>query len=262
MRPQLLVSITLLVLLLGIPATLAADKKDATLSPAPSAQTEPTSEFGISEAERVNVDAIKEKYWARGDESEMGVVQNRTYSKARKFDLGLFGGIVSYDPFLSIKTTGLSLGFHFNEYFSVRLLGWKHFVSPSSALSTLEETLNGTTTNKNEPKYFVGAEAAASVLYGKLSLVGKAILYYDFHLLGGAGLTSTDSVKAFTPMIGLGQQVFLSKSLSLRVDYRVQGYKEKIVETVIQKRLGQTYDRTAWSHSVTFGINYFVEFGK
>jgi hypothetical protein len=35
-------------------------------------------------AERVNTEAIKEKYWARGDESEIGVVQNRLYSKANK----------------------------------------------------------------------------------------------------------------------------------------------------------------------------------
>ena len=43
-----------------------------------------------SEAERVNVDTIKEKYWARGDQSELGVVQNRAYTKAHKWEFGLF----------------------------------------------------------------------------------------------------------------------------------------------------------------------------
>ncbi|HTL13265.1 MAG TPA: hypothetical protein VL588_12295, partial [Bdellovibrionota bacterium] len=36
------------------------------------------------DSDAVAVDSIKEKYWARGDQTEIGVVQNRMYSKTHK----------------------------------------------------------------------------------------------------------------------------------------------------------------------------------
>src|SRR5476649_915658 len=59
-----------------------------------------------SEAEHVNVENIKSKYWARGDESELGVVQNRLYSKEHKIEVGVFGGVVATDPFLQVNSVG------------------------------------------------------------------------------------------------------------------------------------------------------------
>ncbi len=208
------------------------------------------------DSKNVNVDMIKEKYWARGNESEMGVVQNRLYSKENKLEFGLLSGIISSDPFLNTKIVGGSLGFHFSEYFGVRMIGWKNIVSPSTALKTFEDTL-GATTNNNPAKYFLGAEGSASVLYGKLSLIGKAIIYYDFHLLGGMGLTGTESGTYFTPYVGLGQNVYLSKNFSLRIDYRLQRYNEKIIEKVITPKLGQVVgERVNWSNAVTLGVNF------
>src|SRR5262245_10788021 len=75
---------------------LAEDKAQPTGSP-----VEHAADNG--QGERVNVENIKQKYWARGDESELGVVQNRLYSKANKLELSLLGGILSTDPFLSVK---------------------------------------------------------------------------------------------------------------------------------------------------------------
>lgn len=205
----------------------------------------------------INVNAIKEKYWARGEESELGVVQNRIYSKERKWEIGVFQGVVSSDPFLSIRKTGGSFGFHFSEYASLQLLGWKDFVSSSSALKTFEETI-GATTNNNPPRYFLGTEGIASILYGKLSLIGWAIIYYDMHLLGGAGVTQTESGGYFTPHLGIGQQIFLNRALSLRVDYRLQRYDEKIIEKVITPKLGQVVgERTNWTNTISLGVHFF-----
>src|SRR4051812_5711745 len=78
--------------------------------------------------EKVNVESIKEKYWARGDESELGVVQNRLYSKEHKFEFGVFGGSVSTDPFLSVHALGASMAYHFTEYFAAQIEGWHDFV--------------------------------------------------------------------------------------------------------------------------------------
>src|SRR5882724_4686107 len=87
--------------------------------PAAGAPSEPSLQPSDNgQGERVNVENIKQKYWARGDESELGVVQNRLYSKAGKFELALFGGLLSTDPFLNVTALGGSLGYHFSEYVS------------------------------------------------------------------------------------------------------------------------------------------------
>jgi len=232
-------------------------------SAAPSAAAKPKTaqksaleEKSTTGAERVEVDAIKEKYWARGDESELGVVQNRQYSKQHKLELSLFVGTLTTDPFLTVKDAGFSLGFHFNEYFSLHALAWKDFVSPSTALQTFQDTIHATT-NYNSPKSYYGTEASASVIYGKLSVLGKAIIYYDLHLLAGVGMTGTDSGNDLTLSAGVGQQIFLTKYTSLRIDYRAMRYNETIIERVITSKLGQSDgDRTNWTHSITLGISF------
>lgn len=209
-------------------------------------------------AETVDVEGIKEKYWARGDESELGVVQNRLYTKERKFQLGAFGGILNSDPFLSVRSIGASFGFHFSEYLAVQLQGWKSFASPSSALKTFEST-RGATTNTNNPKGYFGAEGALSLVYGKLSLFGQRILYYDLHLLGGLGASVTETGTYLTPHLGLGQQIYLSRSLALRLDYRLMAYGEDIKEKVIPTKIGQVVGhRTNWTNAVTLGVTYLI----
>lgn len=236
----------------------AAPKKSEKKADAPAAEGA-TIDPG---SEKVNVDTIKEKYWARGDETELGVVQNRLYSKAHRFEAQLFTGIVASDPFLSIKNYGLALGYHFNEYIGVSAIGWRNMVGPSSALETFRAA-RGADSNTNEPRSFLGGEVTGSFLYGKLSLVGKAIIYYDMHVSAGAGLTFTESGNNFTPMIGIGQQVYLNKNFSLRIDYRLQRYVETIREKTITATLLQPVgQRVNFGNVITLGITYFFGFGK
>lgn len=213
-------------------------------------------------AEKVNVESIKRKYWARGDESEMGVVQNRAYSKAGKVEVNLFGGFVSTDPFLSVKNAGLGLAYHFNEYLAAEALWFRDFTSPSSALKTFQQTL-GATTNYNAPQDYYGGELVGSILYGKLSLLGKSILYYDLHLLGGLGVTLTDNGNYLTEHLGVGQQVYLTKRIAFRVDYRAMLYNEDIIEKVIPSELGMNYGKRAnWSHVITVGFSFLIGNGS
>jgi outer membrane beta-barrel protein len=206
-------------------------------------------------SEKVDVENIKEKYWARGDESELGVVQNRLYSKARKFELGVFGGFMTSDPFLSVKGLGASLGYHFSEVWAFHVVGWKSYASSSSALETL--VAGGKKANTNIPRSYVGGEFAASILYGKLSLIGKKIIYYDMHLLGGAGATSTENGTYFTPHIGIGQQIYLNQWSSIRVDYRMMRYDERIKEKETTPILGQDVGgRTNWTNAITIGVDF------
>ncbi|OFZ22383.1 MAG: hypothetical protein A2X94_00095 [Bdellovibrionales bacterium GWB1_55_8] len=232
-----------------------------TLAGAVSARSVLAADANDAKAEKVNVDSIREKYWARGNESELGVVQNRLYSKERKIELGLFGGMLTSDPFLTVRSTGFSAGFHFSEYLSAHLLWWRAYWSPSAALNTFQEKM-GATTNFNAPLYFYGAEGNASLLYGKLSLIGKAIIYYDMHLTGGLGVTGTESGKYITPLFGLGQKIYLSQGSSLRLDYRVMPFSEEILEKVVTNQLGTSKGfRTNWTHAVSLGVTFLFSTG-
>lgn len=222
-----------------------------------------------TEAERLNIENIRQKYWARGDENELGVVQNRMYTKARKFELGVYGGVVSTDPFLSVYSLNASLGYHFSEYLSVAVFGVKYFVGPSSALELLQSPYPngiGTGTNTNEPKWYVGGEVMGSLLYGKLSVIGKAIIHYDFHLIGGLGVMSTESGNYATPSVGVGQAFFITRNITLRTDYRLMIYNE----TILQKVSSNTSPpgtpigtRVNYSNSISVGLSFLVDpFGK
>ena len=229
-----------------------------------SAENGPTPETNASASEpaetsnELNVEKIKEKYWAQGEESELGVVQNRLYSKERKFEFGAFAGIIGSDPFLNMSCWGGLIGYHFSEYFALNFTGWKHMVSKSSALQFFEDRV-GATTNINPPYYYLGGEITANILYGKLSLVGKSIIYYDMHLMAGMGATATESGTYFTPGAGVGQQVYLNQTISLRLDYRLQYYRETIVQKVIPTKMGQVVgQRNNWNNAVTLGFDFLI----
>ncbi len=211
-----------------------------------------------ADMEQVNVEGIKERYWARGNEAELGVVQNRTYSKTHKLELGLLGGVAFSDPFLTVKYYGLDFGYHLSEFVSLHLLFMRYGVGSSNALLEFERA-QGATTNTNIPSYYLGSELDASILYGKLSVLGKSIIYYDLHLLGGVGATKTETGNYVTPSLGIGQRFYLSKITSLRIDYRLQYYSENIVEKQILSKLGQMMGaRDNFNNTITFGLSFML----
>jgi outer membrane beta-barrel protein len=235
---------------LAAQAAQAADKKKTEVPAAP-APSEPAG------AERVNVDTIKEKYWARGDENEMGVVQNRLYSKERKIETSFGLGLSESDPFLSVKTARLTLGYHFSEYLSAHLVGMRYWSTGSTALTFLEN--KGGKYNINPLYNYYGLDVKAALIYGKLSVVGKAIIHYDLHIAGGAGFTAGESGKDFTPSIGIGQQFYLAKRTSVFFDYRLKRFTEVELQkavTVPSQYYQPAGERTKYNNEFTLGVSF------
>ncbi len=228
-----------------------------------SAPTAPAAKEEAVSGEMLEVEKVKEKYWAQGKDSKMGVVQNRLYSKEKRFALGLLGGVSMADPFLSIKTLGGTFGYHFSEFIGVSLVGWKNFVSASSALKTAVE--QDKDQNTVEPYGYIGAEGLGSIMYGKLSLLGQKIIYYDMHLSIGAGMTFFESHRAggdksassVSGTWGIGQRFYLTDNFSLRMDYRNQIYREVIREKVITADIGDIKGRrTVFAHTINMAVDF------
>jgi outer membrane beta-barrel protein len=211
-------------------------------------------------SERINVEKIKERYWNKGDENELRVVQNRIFTKDQKIQVSLFGGTISTDPFLKVYSAGGSIGYNFTEYWGINALGWKFFVSDSSAAGAFRQQ-TGKTTNTNFPQGFFGLEGEFSPVYGKLSLLGKAIVYYDLHLMFGGGYTTMESGTYLTPLIGIGQQFYIAKQLALRLDYRITYYNEKVLQKYDQTKLGTFVgSRDTYNSVVALGLMWLVGF--
>lgn len=222
-------------------------------SPPPSATADNSAEAG----ESVDVSKITEKYWAQGKETELGVVQNRKYTSAGKIELEGFFGTLSSDPFLSVHHYGGSLGYHFNQYFSLHAIAWKASASGSDALSTFQALPGSPIVNTNMPKGFYGLQGNYNFLYGKASLFGKVIIYVDLFVLGGMGVTDTESGKNVTPFFGLGQKIHLNKFLALTLDYRIMRYNETILSKQTATAGQFVSERSNTTDAVTLGLSLF-----
>ncbi len=221
-------------------------------------------DVNAKQGEKVNIKNIRKKYWAKGKKAKIGVVQNRKFSKANKYQLGVFGGINAVDPFLSVQTLGLSFGYHFTERYSLSLTGWYNFVGNSTAFDVFQTEKDGNI-NTNEPAGYIGLENNWSLLYGKLSFLGHKIIYFDLHIGAGLGLDFTETGHYLAPSILIGQRFFITKVTSLRFDYRFKYRRETFFEKTINTNsvsIGQEYGpRNAFSHVITIGVDFLLGSG-
>jgi outer membrane beta-barrel protein len=209
----------------------------------------------------VEVDTVKDAYWNRTAEGDVEVVQNRQYSKLHRLSLRAEAGAVSSDPYLSVKSVGGAVGFHFTESLGVSAIYRKFVVGKSSYYDELKKGLVTnlpSDANTNEPSSFIGGELSWSPLYGKISLSGSSIVHYDAHLLLGAGMTDTETGSSFTPTVGLGPEFYLGNSVALRLDYRLAIYKESIPDKISPATRAIAGDRTNYSHMIALGLELFL----
>ncbi len=202
----------------------------------------------------------------------MKVVQNRIYTKAWKLNVELMAATFNGDPFLTYIAYGPQLGFYFGEYIGVHAMYWRMNSSFNSAYNTLVSATSTTAppgygSNSNQMQSLAGGEISWSLLYGKVSLMGQAIIHFDLFLLTGAGLLQANtgasqgegsfSAMAFWP--GIGEQLFLTPWVSFKVDFRLMGYSEDIVERNNPSTMGNLLGhRTTFAPSVAAGLNFIL----
>ena len=210
-----------------------------------------------AEGEEVDLTKITEKYWAEGKETELGVVQNRKYTTAKKLEIATVFSQISSDAFLKVYGVGGAVGYHFSPYTSVHFVAWKALVSASDALIKFKEQTHATV-DTNYPRAYYGFDVKQNFLYGKASLFGKMIIYVDLFIMGGIGITQTESGGYLTPNLGLGQKIYLNERMSINLDYRVMRYNETILgknTTNLGKAVGERGNTT---DVVSLGLSFFL----
>lgn len=241
----------------------ASTPSGAAPSPSPgagSAAASPGAPAPTPSSEKVDISDLEQRYWAPKD-TEFSVVQNRLYSKAKRFGFTLGWGPLINDTYADGSMMGASLNYYFSERHGAE-------VSYSKASVQKNQLVAGLNTYGAEPDHnliqsYTGVAYNWIPIYAKLSLLEQKIIYFDMsfspgvgfvnyqqQLIGGAG----DSKQAVALSLDVAQHYFLNQHLALRVDLKNRMYNQEIV-----KWRYNTSPRTESTTSTTvlFGLTYY-----
>ncbi|MGZ3687743.1 MAG: outer membrane beta-barrel domain-containing protein [Bdellovibrionota bacterium] len=209
-----------------------------------------------ADPKRLDVDSLKQKYWAHGTDGEYNVVQNRIYTKALKINVEPMGGFIGSDPFLNTWVYGLQVGFNPLEYLGFDVIYLHASTAPTSANSALLAA-SGFGANSNPINNIIGGELTGSFLYGKLSLLGKAIIHFDLYALAGGGAIFANNGASGTGWVGFGEQAFITTWLTFRTDFRFYIWQENVVELFRPATIGNILgQRLVFAPAGFVGFNF------
>ena len=154
-------------------------------------------------------------------------IQVRKYSLGHEFSLSV--GSMPVDPFEKGWSAGLSYTVHFS-----RLISWE-LVNASAAYlvgTSLRDNLIKNFGRRPEefaaPRAMITTGLGIAPLYGKLAFLDGAVIHHALFLgvhggvAFGARQTIADTLSDVRPALGLGlgYRIFISESVSMRIDVR------------------------------------------
>ena len=185
-------------------------------------------------------DAATEASEVEDDTAAIRVVQQRPVLKGGRFELQLMGELSIADVMFRHYGSAANARFHVDEAWSVGA-GYRHYFSEESALLTDVTDKFEVFPERSVMRWYAGAEAAWSPVYGKLVFFDGAIVHFDFHLLMGAGVTQTSrsSDLRVTGVMGVGGRLLVSRAFAIGMELRdhvfVEDYNEgsELVNNVV-----------------------------
>lgn len=178
------------------------------------------------QSDKLDLGNLEQKYWSAKDD-DFTVVQNRTFTKNRKFYLNAMTGRLVNDGFLEGSPTSFSLGYYFNEKNGLSI-DHTSFKTQDNSVTKAFVSRYGVAPAYNAPLSTLSLTYMWSPIYAKVSLLERKIMYLDmsigFHVGTSSykSMTADGGVKATTSHYGLdiSQLWFLNKNLALRFDVR------------------------------------------
>ncbi|MBK9293028.1 MAG: outer membrane beta-barrel domain-containing protein [Oligoflexia bacterium] len=217
--------------------------------------------------EKVDISDLENRYWTAKD-TEFNVVQNRVYTKEKRFSVTPQIGPIFNDPYTDSMNFGLAVNYYFSERTGVELTWLSTSARDAELISRVGS--NGAYPDHNTQKMYIGAAYNWIPIYAKLSFLEKKILYFDMSVSPGIGVTTLSSSHyttstSFTPpaaktqtqvtlSLDVAQQVFLSEHWAIRLDLRNHFYQEKIYGSVSGSELNTKF---TYSGTVMLGVTFF-----
>lgn len=174
--------------------------------------------------DKLDIKKLEEKYWAAKDE-DFAVVQNRRYTKAERFFLSASSGVPFNDPYSSGTLFSGSLGYYFNERWGLDVTYTSANLSDNDSVTQFKNSYGAVPDhNVFKSSYFLSGNIVP--FYAKMSMMDKAIIYFDMGASVGVGMIDYDITQKEGPItkntpaakLGIYQQIFFSEHFAIRVD--------------------------------------------
>ena len=217
---------------------------------------------------KVDLTDLENRYWTAKD-TEFNVVQNRLYTKAKKFSITLSTGPLLTDTYTNSWNVGGAVNYYFSERMGVEIQGWKTSAADADFVNTFASK-NGAFIDHNMPQGYLGVSYNWIPIYAKMSLLEKKILYFDFSVSPGIGTTflqsaefatnvapaaSATSQAPLTFALDIAEQVFLNEHSAIRLDVRNHFYSEQIYSS--SPPGGVARSKSTFYGSIMLGLTFF-----
>lgn len=244
-----------------------AKTEEAIPAALPESKDDTKAESKKPKSDKVDISDLENRYWTAKD-TEFSVVQNRLYTKEKRFSITPEIGPIFNDPYTNSINLGVAVNYYFTERSGVELTWWRTSAAEADLITRIGT--NGAMPDHNLPQMYIGAAYNWIPIYAKLSFLEKKILYFDMAVSPGIGVTTLKSSHfttstSFVPPTGrdqtqitfaldISQQVFLSEHWAVRLDLRNHFYQEKLYGAVSGNELNTKFTYTG---TVMLGLTFF-----
>jgi len=177
------------------------------------------------------------------------VVQRKPVTKKGHFEVSPFFGYQPNDDFIRGYIPGVIVGWHLTEGVALEAVAAVALHSNKQLLTSVRD-MNTQPEILDRMNFQVGGGIAWSPIYGKVSVLDRAILNYDFYISTGLGITGTtleitkegeteetsqgqtfeQDATFFDTYIGLGQRYFWRDWAAFRVEIKNYSYVQVVDE--------------------------------
>jgi outer membrane beta-barrel protein len=216
-------------------------------------------------SDKMDIKKLEEKYWSAKD-TDYSVVQNRAFTKEKRFYVFGAYGIPLNDPYSTGQVYNLSIGYYFSEKWGAEISQMNAFLVDNDATDQFVRE-HRTVPNHNRLKSATSANFMFVPLYAKMSFLDQKIIYFDMGISLGLGSTTyeiandTGDKTAYGSSWNLNvfQHYFFTQHFAFRVDYRNMWTTEekeryRVGGASLDRKLGNT---TINDTSLMMGLTFW-----
>lgn len=212
-------------------------------------------------SDKLDVSDLEKKYWAAKD-TDFSVVQNRSYSKNKRFAISAMYGPVINDSYSVGFAYGLSAHYFYNERNGIELQYLQNSTKDNNAVNVFNNQY-GTRPDFDRSQTYYGVNYNWVPIYAKMSLMNSKILYFDMAFSPGVGVTNYEQQAFNAPSIAksaptfsfnITQHFFLSNHFAIRGEFQNRWFNEDIIGYKTNTSI-----RTDFAHdtNLLFGLDFF-----
>jgi outer membrane beta-barrel protein len=158
-------------------------------------------------------------------------VKARRVVTKKKFEVGPMVGQIFNEPFFDPWAYGIHAGYHFNEFHSFAINGFMRSATLSDDANQLDSQLFAESPLLKVnfpvvpvPEYVVTLDYQMTPYYGKISLTKDYVMNLALYIYGGVGVTDLGGKSTWIADIGVGQNLFFTPRMGLRLDFKFLMY--------------------------------------